>query len=59
MLKEMAKAPKWTGWLLEHGPADVVAHFIYVSIVGVDRIPLDYYQRKLAAEALVQETGLP
>jgi uncharacterized protein YbjT (DUF2867 family) len=26
-----------------------VAHIIYVSIVGIDRIPLPYYQTKLRA----------
>ena len=34
-------------------------HVIYVSIVGIDRIPLRYYKAKLAAEALVRESGLP
>jgi uncharacterized protein YbjT (DUF2867 family) len=30
-----------------------VRHLVFVSIVGVDRIPLGYYQGKLAAERLV------
>jgi uncharacterized protein YbjT (DUF2867 family) len=34
-------------------------HVVFVSIVGVDRIPLPYYQAKLAAEALVRDSGLP
>jgi len=34
-------------------------HLIYISIVGVDRIPLRYYQDKLAAEQLIAESGLP
>jgi uncharacterized protein YbjT (DUF2867 family) len=29
------------------------AHFIFVSIVGVDRLPMPYYKVKLAAEQLV------
>ena len=45
--------------LLEHARAARVTHIIYISIVGVDRIPLDYYRHKLAAEALVQAAGLP
>jgi uncharacterized protein YbjT (DUF2867 family) len=45
--------------LLEQARAIGVPHCIYVSIVGVDRIPLDYYRHKLAAEALVREAGLP
>jgi uncharacterized protein YbjT (DUF2867 family) len=36
-----------------------VAHFVYISIVGVDRIPLAYYRSKLAAEVLVMQSGTP
>jgi uncharacterized protein YbjT (DUF2867 family) len=36
-----------------------VRHFMYISIVGVDRHPLGYYQAKLATENMVQEGGLP
>jgi len=32
---------------------------VYISIVGVDRIPFGYYRIKLAAERLVEESGLP
>src|SRR5438105_3414889 len=35
-----------------------VAHLLYVSIVGIDRIPLDYYRRKLACEQLVAASGI-
>ncbi|MBR8640693.1 NAD(P)H-binding protein [Streptomyces tuirus] len=35
-----------------------VAHFVYISIVGVDRVPFRYYQSKLAVERLVGESGL-
>ncbi|MDQ0380022.1 SDR family oxidoreductase [Amycolatopsis thermophila] len=34
-------------------------HLVYVSIVGVDRIPLPYYRAKLAAEEAVVSSGLP
>jgi uncharacterized protein YbjT (DUF2867 family) len=34
-------------------------HVAYISIVGVDRIPLGYYQAKLATEQLIQDSGLP
>lgn len=34
-------------------------HVVYVSIVGVDRIPFVYYRAKLAAERLLAESGLP
>jgi uncharacterized protein YbjT (DUF2867 family) len=34
-------------------------HVVYVSIVGVDRIPFFYYRAKLAAERLFADSGLP
>lgn len=34
-------------------------HLVYVSIVGVDRVPTRYYRVKLAAERLVEGSGLP
>ena len=34
-----------------------VRHLVFISIVGIDRVPLGYYKGKLAAEQLV--TGLP
>lgn len=34
-------------------------HLVYISIVGVDRVPLGYYQRKLADERLIGDSGLP
>ncbi|MFE3441396.1 SDR family oxidoreductase [Nocardia sp. NPDC059180] len=34
-------------------------HLLYVSIVGIDRLPLAYYQRKLACEALITESDIP
>lgn len=33
-------------------------HLLYVSIVGIDEIPLPYYRSKLAAERVVAESGL-
>ncbi|KOG32307.1 SDR family oxidoreductase [Streptomyces resistomycificus] len=35
-----------------------VSHLAYVSIVGVDRVPLGYYRTKLAVERQVEESGL-
>jgi len=35
-----------------------VSHLLYVSIVGVDRVPLGYYRAKLAAERVAEESGL-
>ena len=34
-------------------------HLIYISIVGIDRVPLSYYRAKLEAERLVIESGSP
>lgn len=34
-------------------------HLVYISIVGIDRVPLFYYRAKLATERLVEESGLP
>ena len=45
--------------LLERAREAGVSHFMYISIVGTDRIPLGYYKRKLAAEALVEQSGVP
>ena len=36
-----------------------VRHLIFVSIVGIDKIPLPYYQRKLAAERVLAASGQP
>jgi uncharacterized protein YbjT (DUF2867 family) len=36
-----------------------VKHVIYVSIVGIDRIPYPYYRHKLAAEDVVRQGGVP
>lgn len=35
-----------------------VDHLVYISIVGVDRVPFGYYRTKLAVERLVEESGL-
>ena len=34
-------------------------HVVYISIVGVDRIPMKYYAAKLAAEEAIARSGLP
>jgi uncharacterized protein YbjT (DUF2867 family) len=36
-----------------------VGHIIYTSIVGVDRVPVEYYRQKAAAEAIVQGSPVP
>ncbi|MFD0686425.1 SDR family oxidoreductase [Actinomadura fibrosa] len=39
----------------EHGSP----HIVYISIVGVDRIPYPYYKTKFAVERLLADSGLP
>ncbi len=45
--------------LLHAARAAEVAHFAYISIVGIDQVPFAYYRHKLAAEALVVDSRLP
>jgi uncharacterized protein YbjT (DUF2867 family) len=47
-----------TKLLLEQAHANRVAHCIYISIVGIEHIPFAYYRHKLAAEAVVRESGV-
>ena len=35
------------------------SHLVFISIVGVDRIPLGYYKGKLDVERLVETSGIP
>ena len=48
-----------TARLLEACRQTNVRHIIYVSIVGIDRIPLDYYKAKLATEERITSGGVP
>lgn len=34
-------------------------HVVYISIVGIDRVPFGYYRAKLAVERLLEDSGLP
>jgi len=45
--------------LLEAADNAGVSNFLYVSIVGIDNIPFSYYQHKLDAEQLVEESDVP
>lgn len=38
---------------------DRLRHLVYVSIVGVDRIPFSYYRAKFSAEQVLLASGLP
>ena len=45
--------------LVEAVQRDRLRHLVYVSIVGVDRIPYGYYRAKFAAEQVLLASGLP
>jgi uncharacterized protein YbjT (DUF2867 family) len=45
--------------LLDAARASGVAHVVYVSIVGIDRVPYAYGASKLAAENLIRQSGIP
>jgi uncharacterized protein YbjT (DUF2867 family) len=34
-------------------------HLVYISIAGIDQVPLGYYKAKLATERLIEASGLP
>lgn len=36
-----------------------VKHFIYISIVGTDRVPLKYYRVKTRTEEVIRNSGIP
>jgi uncharacterized protein YbjT (DUF2867 family) len=45
--------------LLEAARAAGIAHLVYISIVGIERVPFAYYRAKLAGEDRVQAGGVP
>ncbi len=45
--------------LLAAARAAGAPHLVYVSIVGVDRVPVPYYRIKLEVEQLVEASCLP
>jgi uncharacterized protein YbjT (DUF2867 family) len=48
-----------TRLLLEHARQTGAIHFTYISIVGIEQISFSYYQSKLAAERLIEASGMP
>jgi uncharacterized protein YbjT (DUF2867 family) len=48
-----------TDRLIDAAAAANIAHLAYISIVGVDRVPLRYYRTKLTVERHIEECGLP
>lgn len=53
------QAKAGTGLLLEKARQAGVKHFVYISIVGIDKIPFSYYEYKLAEEKLIEQGGVP
>jgi uncharacterized protein YbjT (DUF2867 family) len=45
--------------LLERATQAGVGQIVYISIVGIDRIPYSYYKNKLACEELIKTGSLP
>jgi uncharacterized protein YbjT (DUF2867 family) len=45
--------------LLDAAKKAGVAHFIYISIVGIERIPYFYYNMKVEVENMVKASGVP
>lgn len=54
-----SKDPVMARRLLAAAKSAQVAHFFYMSIVGVDRIDFSYYRGKYACERLVEASGIP
>lgn len=48
-----------TQHLLQAARSAGARHLVYLSIVGVDAVPLGYYRSKLACEELVAGSGVP
>ncbi|MFH9724695.1 SDR family oxidoreductase [Streptomyces sp. NPDC017254] len=44
--------------LIEAARRAEVPHLLYISIVGVDRVPLGYYRTKYAVERMIQGSGI-
>jgi uncharacterized protein YbjT (DUF2867 family) len=45
--------------LIEAAREQGAPHLVYISIVGVDKIPYSYYRTKYAVERLIEDSGLP
>lgn len=48
-----------TARLLGDAKLEGSPHVLYISIVGIDRIPLGYYRAKLETEHVIEASGLP
>jgi uncharacterized protein YbjT (DUF2867 family) len=57
--KSRRTAVEGTQRLLEIAARARISHFVYISIVGIERVPLSYYREKLDAERLVERSPVP
>lgn len=48
-----------TRHLVQAARAAGVAHLVFISIIGVDRVPIGFYRAKAAAEREVEQGGVP
>ncbi|MFI5726377.1 SDR family oxidoreductase [Streptomyces cyaneofuscatus] len=46
------------GFLIEAAQRAGVPHLVYISIVGVDRVPLRYYAAKRRVERMIEDSGI-
>ncbi|MFD8109733.1 SDR family oxidoreductase [Streptomyces microflavus] len=46
------------GYLIDAARRAGVPHLVYISIVGVDRVPLGYYTLKRRVERMIEDSGL-
>jgi uncharacterized protein YbjT (DUF2867 family) len=45
--------------LLDAAKKATCSHVVFISIVGVDRIPISYYRSKFEVERLIESSGIP
>jgi uncharacterized protein YbjT (DUF2867 family) len=57
--KSRRTAVEGTERLLEIAAHAGVSHFVYISLIGLERVPLSYYWEKLDAERLVERSPVP
>ena len=57
--KSRRTAVEGTERLLEIAARAGVSHFVYISVVGIERVPLSYFREKLDAERLVERSLVP
>lgn len=48
-----------TRLLVEASREASISHLVYISIVGIDDIPTNYYKRKREAEKIIETSGVP